>query len=115
MISIGQGLRDWKAGDTRTIPFVTLYEIEVDDSTTVRLIAGAPSGELSVTYLGNTYTAAAIEESESESNTEYTLETKKLTISNIDGVAGGYIEQYDLDGRTVTIHRMTLTTLRANP
>jgi len=115
MKDLGVNLQAWKAGDTRTDPLVHLYEIEIDDSTTLRLVRGDPLGSGSVTYLGETYTAAAIGEDEVTENIEYDLPQRRLTVSNVDGIAGGYIENYELDGRQVTILRMTLETLRANP
>ena len=46
MKSISNTLRSWKNADTRTDPLVTLYEIEISDTETLRYVQGDPTGKL---------------------------------------------------------------------
>ena len=101
----------WKNAVVRTDPLVTLYEISVTDALTEYLVQGNPLGTGEVVYQGNTYRAVHIEQDELEQNVEGDLPAFRVAVSNIDGVAGGYIEQYDLSGRKVKITHVLASTL----
>jgi hypothetical protein len=103
MRSLSTELKTWKDSQSRLVPLITLFDIEVNDSTTMRLVQGDPDGSGSVTFGGNPYTACAIEREEHTENVEGDFPSFRLLISNINGVAGGYIEANELDGRQVTI------------
>lgn len=103
MRSLSTALKAWKDSQDRTVPLITIFDIEVNDTTTMRLVQGDPDGSGSVTFGGNTYTACAIEREEHNENIEGDYPSFRLLISNVNGVAGGYIEQNELDGRRVTI------------
>ena len=103
MRSLSAELKVWKDAQSRLVPLITLFEIEVNDTTTLRLVQGDPTGTGSVTFGGNTYMACAIEREAHEENIEGDFPSFQLVVSNINGVAGGYIEQNELDGREVTI------------
>lgn len=103
MRELSTELKVWKDSQDRLVPLITLYEIEVNDSTTMRLVEGDPDGTGTITFGGQTYNACAIEREEHEENIEGDYPSFQLLISNINGVAGGYIEQNELDGRQVTI------------
>lgn len=94
-------LTDWK-DDPDGVPIVELYSIAVDDVTTLRYVAGDPHGTGSVEYDGETYTAIQIEREEIREGIEGDLPSCRLAISNVNGIAGGYIEREDLEGRPVT-------------
>lgn len=110
-LNISTALRDWKNADDRGSPIVVLYEIDIDDSTILRLVAGDPTGTGSIVYDGETYFAAAIERGDTEQNIAGDFRATTIGVSNIDGVAGGYIEQYDLDGQEVRIITVLKETL----
>ncbi len=110
MQTLPQRFKDWKATDHQTDPPVTLYDISVTDAITLRLIEGNPKGG-SITYNGNVYQPAGIARSDVEQSVEGTIGSFELQVSNIDGVAGGYIEQYQLDERRVTITHLPGDTL----
>lgn len=103
MRSLSTELKVWKDSQGRLVPLITLYDIEVNDSTTLRLVEGDPDCTGSVTFGGQTYTAAAITREEHDENVEGDFPSFRLQVSNINGVAGGYIEANELDGRQVTI------------
>jgi phage-related protein len=109
--TLSAALKAWKAEEGQTVPVVVLYDIEVTDSTTLRLVQGNPTGAGSLTYDGNVYLAAAIELRDVEESVEGDVRDRELAVSNIDGIAGGYIEQNDLEGRRVTITTVLLSTL----
>lgn len=102
-------LKNWIA-DGHAVPLVTLYDISVSDAVTLRLVEGNPTGS-PITYAGNVYTPAAIRREALEQTIEGDLSTFQLSVSNVDGVAGGYIENNELDGRQVTITTVPLSTL----
>lgn len=102
MRELPQSLKDWKARHANTDVIVTLYEISVTDAITVRLIEGNPLGT-SLTLDSEVYIPAAIQRGEFEQSVTGELGSFPLTVSNIDGIAGGYIERYELEGRRVTI------------
>jgi hypothetical protein len=103
MRSLSSDLKIWKDSQDRLVPLVTLYDIEVNDTTTLYLVEGDPTGTGSVTYGGHTYLACAIEQEQRAENVEGDFPSFQLLVSNINGVAGGYIEANELDGRQVTI------------
>ncbi len=110
MIPLSQELKNWKAEDNQPSPIVVLYDIEVTDAITLRLVEGNPLGG-TVTYNGNVYTPAGIARGDVEQSIAGDVGSFELQVSNIDGVAGGYIEQYELEGRRVTITTVPSTTL----
>lgn len=110
MIPTSTTLRNWAAAEGQPDPPVTLYDIEITDALTMRLVEGNPTGK-TITYAGNVYTPAAIKREEIEQTTEGDLGSFRLAVSNIDGIAGGYIEQNDLEGRKVTITHVPLSSL----
>ncbi len=109
-LPISQPLLDWKNAETRTSPLITLYEIEIDSETTMRIVEGNPLGG-PVTYDGQTYQPAATSRGEVTQNLQGDFGQHSLSISNIDGVAGGYMERYDLEGNTVRVIRVLASTL----
>lgn len=111
MITISDYLKSWKAQDGQTEPIATLFDISISDAVTLRLVQGDPAGTGSVVYQGNTYLAAKIDLDEFEQTIEGDLRDRRLSVSNIDGIAGGYIETQELEGRTVTITHVPLQTL----
>src|SRR5262245_31182663 len=111
MLQISDALKQWKAADGIVRPVVELYDIEVDDVPVLRLVSGDPTGTGSVTYQSNVYTAAAIARGDIEQTIEGDLNQLRLVVSNVDGVAGGYIERNTLQGRQVTITTVLLETL----
>lgn len=111
MRTITDFLKSWKAPDGITSPLVVLYDISVTDAITLRLMGGNATGTGSITYSGNVYTAAAIDREDTTETVEGDLPQTRLGVSNIDGVAGGYIETYDLEGRQITITTVPLETL----
>jgi len=113
MIPSSYTLKAWKNAVSRESPMATLFSIDVGGATPLRLVQGDPTGTGSVTYGGNSYTAAVIVLGESEQNIDGEIGTFSLAISNINGVAGGYIEANELDGRTVTIIRVPISTIKA--
>jgi len=104
-------LEIYKSADGKTDILCVLYDIEIIPGTTLRLVEGDPTGTGSLVYGGNTYLASAITRSEITQNIEGELPSLNVAISNVDGQAAGYIEQYDLDGKAVTITRVLLSTL----
>lgn len=108
MRELSADLKIWKDSQDRLVPLITLYEIEINDSTMLRLVEGDPDGSGSINYAGNTYMACAIQREEYSENIEGDYPSFRLLVSNINGVAGGYIEQNELDGRKVTIRTMLL-------
>lgn len=110
-IPISSTVLTWKNSDARSDPLIYLYEVEVSQAVTLRLVAGDPIGG-AVTYNGNTYTPAAIAREAIEQSIDGEQGSFRLAVSNIDGIAGGYIEREDLDGKTVrciTVPRSTLS------
>ena len=103
MIDLGDRTRAWAQEDDRKDPFITLYEIDLDGSTTLRLVKGDPLGIGKVTYNGEDYLAAKIVDQEIEETLSRDLPEYELRISNVDGVAGGIMEAYELDGRKITV------------
>jgi phage-related protein len=103
-------LKAWLAAEGQPDPLVTLYDIEVSDAVTLRLVEGNPTGK-TLTFNGNVYTPAAIRREELSQTIEGDLGAFRLAVSNIDGIAGGYIEQNELEGRQVTITMVPLSTL----
>ncbi len=110
MIPLPQALKNFKAGDSQTSPIVTLYDISVTDAITVRLVEGNPTGQ-TITYAGNVYSPAAIQRGDVEQSIAGEIGSFDLQVSNIDGVAGGYIEKHDLEGQRVTITTVPIATL----
>lgn len=108
MLSVSTELKKWKNAASRPDPRVELYDVEIPDGTVLRLVAGNPTGTGSLTYAGNVYTAAAIARDEEQQTIEGDLPALKVVISNINGVAGGYIERFDMDGQLVTITSVLL-------
>ena len=106
---ISSALTTWKNQTSRTDPLVTLYEVSVSDSTTLYYVAGDPDGTGSVSYDGNTYKSAAVKQSDHSQNIEGDLPSVSVSVSNIDGSAGGYIELNDMHGREVTITYVLMT------
>ena len=96
-------LKDWKSVEGQADPLIVLFDIEVDTGEVLRLSMGNPTGTGSITYDGNEYRAAAIELQEVEETIEGDLRDRQLAISNIDGIAAGFIELKNLEGRQVTI------------
>lgn len=94
---------DWKAVDDQKIPYAVLFEIPVNATTTHRLVQGDPLGTGQVVFGGQTFTAANVELEDSSQHIDGTLSTHRLSVSNIDGVAGGYMEREDLEGQIVTM------------
>ncbi|MFH0903179.1 MAG: DUF1349 domain-containing protein [Pseudomonadota bacterium] len=80
------------------------------DAITLRLVEGNPTGG-NVSYNGQTYVPCAVTRQECEQSIEGELTPHALTVSNIDGVAGGYIERYDVEDRTVRVIRVLASTL----
>lgn len=111
MRTISDYLKAWKAPDGIDEPLVTLFDISITDAITLRLVRGDPSGSGSITYAGNVYTAAAIQREDTVETLEGNLPQTRISISNIDGIAGGYIEQYELEGRKVTITTVPINDL----
>jgi phage-related protein len=109
--TISDVLKEWKSNPGQPDPIVVLYDFDIDDDTTMRLVSGNPSGTGSIVYQGNTYLAAAIDLQDVEETIESDLRDRTLSVSNISGVAGGYIETRDLDGRRVTITTVPFSTL----
>jgi len=103
MRSLSTDLKTWKDSQSRLVPLITLFDIEVNDTTTLRLVQGDPDGTGTITFAGNPYMAAAIKREEHNENVEGDFPSFRLLVSNINGVAGGYIEANELDGRKVTI------------
>jgi phage-related protein/regulation of enolase protein 1 (concanavalin A-like superfamily) len=108
---LSRSLRDWKAAESRPDPLVVLYDVEVSDSLTLHYVEGNPNGTGSLVYQGNTYQAATIVREQLEQSIEGDVPTFRVAVSNIDGIPGGLIETYDLDGRQVTITKVLLSTL----
>lgn len=102
-LSISPSVIDWKAVDDQKIPYAVLFEIPVNATTTHRLVQGDPLGTGQVVFGSQTYLAAAIQLEDSAQQIDGTLSTHRLSISNIDGVAGGYMEREDLEGQIVTM------------
>ncbi len=96
-------LKAWKGAESISDPLVVLYDVEVADAQFLRLVEGDPLGTGSVSYNGQTYLAAAIAREEFAQSIEGEIPVLRVALSNIDGVAGGYMEQNELDGRKVTI------------
>ena len=111
MITVSDYMKSWKAEDGQRNPLAVLFDIQINDTTTLRLAQGNPTGTGSVIYNGQTYTAAAIAIDDIEQTIEGDLRERRLAVSNIDGIAGGYIETQDLEGRQVTITHVPLETL----
>jgi phage-related protein len=110
VITLSQALKDWKAGDNQVSPIAVLYDISITDAITVRLVEGNPTGG-TITYDGNVYTPAGIARGNVEQSIAGEIGSFEVQVSNIDGVPGGYIEQYELDGRRVTITTVPVSTL----
>lgn len=113
MIPSSAALKAWKNAEARASPLAILYDIEIDDTTTLYLVEGDPSGTGSVSFGGHTYLATSISRQEQEQNIEGDLGTFVIAVSNVTGVAGGYIERNELDGRKVTITQIPLSTVLA--
>lgn len=107
---ISPTLRAWKNADSRNSPLILLYDIEITDEITMRLVAGDPMRG-PVTYDGHEYSPSLIEMEEAVQSIEGELSQCALHVSNVTGVAGGYLERYDLEGRTVTVTRVLAATL----
>lgn len=110
-VPLSPALEVWKSADGKTDILCVLYDIDVAAGIILRLVEGDPAGTGTITYGGNVYQAAAIVRSEEIQNIESELPSLSVAVSNIDGQAASYIEQYDLDGRAVTITRVLLSTL----
>jgi len=102
---LSDNTRAWKADEARPQPYITLYEVEVSDSVTLRFVQGDPLGLGKVTYGGNDYLACGIKDDPVEQTMGGDLPQYRVSIGNLNGVAGGVIEQNELDGRRVTIRR----------
>jgi len=101
---------DWKEDVSREVA-LTLYDVEIDADTTLYLVEGNPLGTGDVEWpkgSGTLYKAAAIRAQIAKKTIEGELPELQIEVSNIDRVAGGYIEQYDLEGNTVTIRIVRL-------
>jgi len=114
MLSISSQLKAWKAVEDQEDPMVMLVEIDVSDSETVYLVNGDPAGKGGLTYDGNAYIPRPMRRDDVKENVEGSLFSHTLSITNVDGVAGGYIELNELEGRTVTITYIPLS-LVGNP
>ena len=110
MIPLSDAARTWANAESRGDPLLYLYEIEVTDALTVRLVQGNPIGG-PVTFDGETYTPAAISREAGEQSIDGEVGSFRLSISNVDGVAGGYVERYELEDRTVRIISVPRSTL----
>lgn len=113
MIPSSAALKTWKNAESRASPIAVLFDIEIDSTTTLRLVEGDPTGTGSVAYGGNSYLAAAISRQDQDQNIEGDIGTFTISVSNINGVAAGYIERYELDGNKVTITQVPLSILLA--
>jgi phage-related protein len=110
LIPLPAALKNWKAEEGQTSPVAVLYDISVTDTITLRLVEGNPIGA-AITYNGNVYAPAAIRREDVDQSIEGEIGSFRISVSNIDGIAGGYIEKYDLDGRRVTITTVPVSTL----
>jgi phage-related protein len=106
--NVSSALKAWKNADAREYPVAELYTIQLDDVTIQRYVSGDPLGTGSVTYDGDVYTSAAIVRQPYDQNLEGTIPSFGVNVSNVDGIAGGLIETYDLRGQTVTITQVLL-------
>lgn len=110
MIPTSPTTKAWANAESRPDPLLYLYEIEVTDAITVRLVQGNPIGG-PVTYDGETYTPAAISRETGEQSIDGEVGSFRLSVSNVDGVAGGYVERYELEDRTVRIIAVPRSTM----
>ena len=115
MKTISADLQSWKAVEDQEDPLVTLVDVEIDDTTTVYLVSGHPDGTKQITFQSNNYVHANLDLGEPKENVESNLFSLELSISNLDGVAGGYIELNELEGRQVTIRHIPLSKLSGSP
>ena len=95
----------WKEAEDRKDPYISLYEVSLSDTVTIYMVKGDPLGIGKVTYAGHDYLATKILEDEVEQTITRDLSIYRLTVSNIDGLAGAAMEQYELDGRSIRIVR----------
>lgn len=85
-----------------TSPWWILVECPISSTQSIRVVHG-PSN---FTWNGNVYYAAALAVSSNKSNSEGSLESINLTVSNISGEFRSLIELGNLDDKTVTIRRV---------
>jgi phage-related protein len=114
VIQTSSALKTWKAAQSRESPWVVLYDIEVPGMTTLYLLEGDPTGTGSVTFGGHTYNATAIARDEQDQNIKGDVGEFSISISNVTGVAAGYLESYEFDGGKVTITQFPLSLLEAS-
>lgn len=119
-LPISSEIKRWASLQSRG-PVAELYEVEASDTETLYYVLGDPTKTGSLQFPldadGNptaeakTYTAIAIKRDDITQSIRAELPTFKVSVSNITGVAGGLIENYELDGRRVRITRVILDTL----
>lgn len=80
-------------------PWIILFEIEIDDSTTLRLAAYLED----VTFDSNTYTAFPAIVDALKEDSQGKLNTLNISVANINRTISAYVENNNMLGRDVTI------------